>query len=135
MVEINNKTRSKIDIKRIETAVNKFFVHYKVKEKQVSIALVGDKTIRELNKKYRGIDRPTDILTFSGEEDFLGEIVIDLAQVKRQAKTYSKTTADELNFILVHGMLHLLGYDDKTEKDRLRMLTLGEKFIKTNIKK
>ena len=130
MIEINNKTKFQVNEKNIKKVVNKFFVHYKIKDKQISIALVGDKTIRELNKKYRGIDEETDILTFEGENGFFGELIIDLAQIKRQAKTYSQTFASELRFILVHGLLHLSGYDDKTEKVRLKMIKLAENFIK-----
>jgi len=60
----------------------------------------------------------------------LGEIIINPAQIKRQAKENNNSFQQELIFVLVHGLLHLAGYDDKTEKDRLAMIGLGEKFIK-----
>lgn len=104
--------------------------HANVDRVELSIAFVGDKIIRDLNKVYRGIDKTTDILTFSGEDKFLGEVIIDYAQIKRQAKKFNNSIKKELIFILVHGLLHLLGYDDKTEKGRLEMEEMGEEFIK-----
>jgi len=134
MVEINNKTRSKIDLGLIRKITEKFLKYYKLKGKEVSIAFVGDKTIKKLNKKYRNKNYVTDVLAFAGENDYLGEIVIDYAQIKRQAKRFSGGVKKELIFILVHGLLHLLGYEDKTEKDRQEMERLGEEFIKLKIK-
>ena len=92
--------------------------------------MVGDKTIRKLNKIYRHKDKTTDILSFDGEDDFLGEIIINYAQIKRQAKKFNNTVKKELMFILAHGLLHLIGYDDKDEKGRLKMEKLGNEFIK-----
>ena len=103
--------------------------YYKLENKEISIAFVGDKTIRELNKKYRKINKVTDVLSFSGEDDFLGEIVIDYAQIKRQARKYSENINEELKFILIHGLLHLIGYEDKEENERKKMEEIGVGFI------
>lgn len=135
MIEINNKTRSYINFKLINEVTEKFLKYYKLGEKEVSIAFVGDVTIRKMNKQYRKKDKATDILSFEGESDFLGEIIIDYAQIKRQAKKYGKKVQDELVFILVHGLLHLLGYDDKTDKGADKMERLGNEFIKKNLSK
>ena len=129
-VEINNKTKNRIDLSLVKKTGGKF-LQYKNKEKfDVSIAFVGDSEMRKLNKRYRGINKTTDVLSFSGEEGFLGEIVISYAQIKRQAKEFGNKTKDELIFILVHGLLHLLGYDDRTEAGRKKMERLGAEFIK-----
>jgi len=131
MIEINNKTRSKINIKQVERLAENFLKHYKIEDKEVSIAFVGDKAIRELNKKYRKIDKATDVLSFEGDNvNYLGEIVIDYTQIKRQARKYSKNIKEELNFILIHGLLHLLGYEDETEKGVKEMEKIGNKLIK-----
>jgi probable rRNA maturation factor len=132
MIEINNRTKAKLSKRKIEEAVSVFLKKNKKAKKDVSIAIIGDKKIKELNKKYRGIDKITDILSFKGEEDFLGEIIINYAQIKRQAKKFKSTAGQEFIFILVHGLLHLIGFDDKTEKDRRRMIKKGENFIKEN---
>jgi len=131
MVEINNNTRSTIDIKKLEKLAENFLKHYKIESKEVSIAFVGDKAIRGLNKKYRKIDKATDILSFEGgDKKYLGEIIIDYSQIKRQAKKYSKNIKEELNFILIHGLLHLLGHEDETEKGRKKMERIGDKLLK-----
>lgn len=131
MIEINNKTRSRIDVEFVKKVSEKFLKKYKIKNKEVSIVFVGDSAIRKINKQYRGKDKATDVLSFEGEDEFLGEILIDYAQIKRQAKKFKNKTKDELVFILVHGLLHLLGYDDETEKGRLKMEKLGNNFIKS----
>ncbi len=129
MIEINNKTRSKININLIKNVTEKFLDYYKI-NKDISIAFVGDTVIKKLNKNYRDKDKVTDILSFDGEEKDLGEIIIDYAQIKRQSQKYSKSVQDELMFILVHGLLHLIGYDDQTEEDRKIIIQKGEDFIK-----
>jgi probable rRNA maturation factor len=136
MIEINNTTKYKIDEKLIKKTAEKFLQSRKLGKKEVSIAFIGDAEMRELNRLYRKKDCPTDILSFSEErtkktKDF-GEIVIDLAQIKRQAGGNGNTFKDELIFILVHGLLHLAGYNDETEKDRIKMIRLGEEFIRKN---
>lgn len=129
MVEAINRTKAKIDLKLVENVAEKFLQVYKIKNREVSIAFVSDSEIKKINKQYRHLDKATDVLSFAGEDNFLGEIIIDFAQIKRQAKEFDKKVKDELIFILVHGLLHLVGYDDETERDRLKMIRLGEKFI------
>jgi probable rRNA maturation factor len=132
LIGINNKTKSNIDLNLVEQTAKKFLLSKKLKNKEISIAFVGDQTIRNINKKYRHIDKVTDVLSFNGENNFLGEIIINYRQIKRQAKKYKKTLKQELIFILVHGLLHLIGYNDHTEDERKRMVKLGENFIKNN---
>ncbi|MFH1662096.1 MAG: rRNA maturation RNase YbeY [Candidatus Falkowbacteria bacterium] len=128
MIEINNKTKTKINLALVKKIVEKFFRVYKI-NKNISIAFVGDKVIKNLNNKYRKINKITDILSFNGEDDFLGELVIDYAQIKRQAKKFGNSEKQELIFILVHGLLHLIGHEDKTENGRLKMEKIGNEFI------
>jgi probable rRNA maturation factor len=129
MVEINNKTKSRIDLNMVRAAADFFLKYHDIGRKEVSIAFVGDRAMKKLNRQYRGLDCPTDVLSFAGEDDFLGEIIIDYAQIKKQAKQYSHSLREELVMILVHGLLHLLGYNDETENKRLRMIAKGEKII------
>jgi rRNA maturation RNase YbeY len=134
MVEINNKTKTRIDLKFIESVTKKFLNFYKIKNKDVSIAFINDSEMKKLNEKYRHQNKATDVLSFDGEEGFFGEVVIDCAQIKRQAKEFKKGFNEELVFILVHGLLHLIGFDDRTEKSREKMIDKGNYFIKTKIK-
>ncbi len=86
-----------------------------LRESEVSILLTDDDGIRGLNKKYRGIDRPTDVLSFSLDDSYmLGDIVVSLERVSVQAKDYCVSFDEELSRLLLHGLLHLLGYDHVT---------------------
>ena len=88
-------------------------------ENNVNIVLCTDEFIREMNKNYRGLDKVTDVLSYEWhEEDFLGEIYIARDQVKRQAPEYGNTFYAELKRVLVHGLLHLSGYDHIKAADR-----------------
>ena len=136
MIEINNKAGFDIDLDNVKRVVKKFLDYYKLKGYKVSIALVDDEEIREVNKNYRNSDSTTDVLSFSSseeekkEEKFLGEILINYNQTERQAPSFNHTPWEEFVFILVHGLLHLLGYDDSNEKDKEKMISLGEEVIK-----
>lgn len=95
----------------------------------VNIMLVGDGKMRRMNREYLGHDTTTDVISFSQIEGkklkqpitFLGDIVISVPTAKRQAKEYGNSAAYELCFYICHGLLHLMGYDDKTEAERKRM--------------
>lgn len=129
-IEINNQANYNINLKLVKKAVKVFGRVYKIKNKELSIAFVGDAEIKKLNLIYRGINKATDVLSFKGDEENFGEIIIDYNQIKRQAGDFNNNVEEELIFILVHGLLHLIGHDDKTEKERLKMIKMGEKFIK-----
>ncbi len=129
-VDILNKTRTRINTKLVQRASEAFLKKYKKNKLDLSIVFVGDRKIRKINNLYRRYDKVTDILSFEGEDDSFGELIIDYAQIKRQASRFGNSTKDELIFILVHGLFHLLGYNDETEKEELKMIKLGEDFIK-----
>ena len=109
----------------------------KKQKSTISVHLIGDKRMRNLNKAYRGKDRTTDVLTFSAQEgdmpfesNDLGDVFISLAQIKRQAKEYEVPFVQELYRMLAHGILHALGYDHMTKKDAAIMFPLQEKLVK-----
>ena len=135
MVEIHNKSGYKIDTKSVKKCAEYFLKYYKVGDKSVSIAFVNDSEIQPINLKYRGIDKPTDVLSFvendaeDADDDFLGEIIINYEQIRRQAKESGKSDRAEMIFILVHGLLHLIGRTDEKEEDRQKMIKEGENFI------
>lgn len=123
-------------IEDIKHAVETIGELYDVKDSEVSITLTDDKTIHDLNRNYRGIDRPTDVLSFAFHEsdepaiitddvdeaiDTLGDIIISVERAKSQAEDYGHSLRREIVFLTVHGMLHLLGYDHMEESDRLEM--------------
>lgn len=99
---------------------------------EVSVAFVDDETMRELNATWRGIDAPTDVLSFEcdapgdpdlpeGEPVELGDIMLAPAVIARQAPTFDATPVEECRLMLVHGLLHLLGYDHIAEDEAVLM--------------
>jgi len=87
------------------------------KNSEVSITLVDDKQIHKLNKQYRGIDKPTNVLSFElGDDVLLGDIFISLDTVKREAKNAGISVSEHTAHMIVHGMLHLQGFDHLTDK-------------------
>jgi probable rRNA maturation factor len=98
-------------------------------ESELSLSLVRDAEIRRLNRAYRGKDRPTDVLSFSLREgEFadvaraLGDVVISLESARRQGRENGVTLGEEVTRLLVHGILHLVGYDHETSAaDERRM--------------
>lgn len=110
---------------------------------EISILLCHNEYIHELNKQYRDIDRPTDVLSFAlneGEEDgydgpdtaLLGDIVISLDKVQEQADEYGHSVERELAYLTIHGMLHILGYDHMEPDDKAEMRK-EEEFILTRL--
>lgn len=94
---------------------------------EVSILLTDDEGITNLNREYLGKDRPTDVLSFYQAEeprergDVLGDVVISVETAKRQAEERKKSLGEELDLLVAHGILHLLGYTDYTEETARRM--------------
>ena len=96
MIEINNTTKFKINKKLIKKIAEKFLQSRGLIKQDLSIAFIGDAKMRALNSQYRKKDKTTDVLSFSGEDDFLGEILINPAQIKRQAKENNNSFQAEL---------------------------------------
>lgn len=115
-VNIENKSwkKYKIDFEKIANAA----VSAAHKDSEVSITLVDDKEIHKLNKQYRGMDKPTNVLSFElGDDILLGDIFISLDTVKREAKAAGISVAEHTAHMIVHGMLHLQGYDHIKDKE------------------
>ncbi|PIQ06215.1 MAG: rRNA maturation RNase YbeY [Candidatus Nealsonbacteria bacterium CG18_big_fil_WC_8_21_14_2_50_37_10] len=113
MIEVNNLTTVVIDEDFLKKTAKIVTDGEKKKAIELSIALVRQGRIRELNKRYRGKNRVTDVLSFS--YDGSGDIVICLGEVKKNAKRFGTTFKKELAICLIHGILHLLGYDHEKE--------------------
>ena len=89
----------------------------------MTVALVRDARVRALNRQYRKIDRPTDVLSFpSDEPGYLGDVVIAAGVATRQAHAAGHSVAAELRVLALHGLLHLLGYDHERDDGRMARL-------------
>ena len=105
---------------------------YGAENSELSITLTDDEHIHELNKNFRGVDKPTDVLSFAFREsdepqilnqevEILGDIIISLERAKIQAENFGHPYLREVIFLTVHGLLHLLGYDHIEDADRIEM--------------
>ncbi|MDP1538710.1 MAG: rRNA maturation RNase YbeY [bacterium] len=129
MIEINNLTANQVDKEFLREVAKKVLISENKERLELSIVLVGQARIRELNKKYRKINKPTDVLSFN--YDNTGEIVICPSQIKENAKEYKSTYEKELAKVLIHGALHLLGYDhEKGEKEARKMEEKQKYYLK-----
>jgi probable rRNA maturation factor len=102
------------------------------KVRSLTVALSDDKRVQALNKRDRKKDKPTNVLSYpSGEKAFLGDIVLARRTVWREAREQKKTPADHVAHLVVHGTLHLLGYDHETSNaDAERMEALERRILK-----
>lgn len=118
---------------------------------EVDISIVDNETIHQLNRDYRHVDRPTDVLSFALEEDLedapklnpssliaqgipihLGDIIISYPKAVEQAQDYNHPIDRELGFLAVHGFLHLNGYDHMTDEDEAAMFRLQDEVLEEN---
>ena len=99
-------------------------------EAQVCIHLADEALLHDLNRRFREIDRPTDVLSFLMDEDgALGDVVISLDHVRRQAEAFGHSELRELCYLAVHGTLHLLGYDDEERDGEADMAARAERVL------
>jgi len=114
MIEINNLTTVSVDEEFLKKVAKKVLKGENRKEIDLSVAFIGEGRMRKLNKKYRGKNKVTDVLSFDG----LNEIVVCLREVKKNAKRFDSTFKKELARVLIHAILHLLGYNHKEMQDK-----------------
>lgn len=147
---INRQRKIKVSSKKVISRIKKIVSYlYETKDKNlfkitinnpiflsISVIFIGNKKMKELNFKYRGKNSTTDILSFPYLESepsgnlFLGEIIINPTRVLLQAKQYNKTFWQELDRILVHGILHLIGYNHEASSYKaIKMHKLEEKIL------
>lgn len=118
MIEILNRQKKfRIDPGRFERLLRKLVRHYGLNRPELTLVFVDDPEIRELNRKFRKKDKATDVLSFPLKERaadgkfYLGDIVVSVATASAQAAELGHGLEDELEFLTVHGFLHLLGFD------------------------
>jgi len=132
-------------IELIKKAVNAVAEEVKLPEDiEVSVTIVDDESIREINREYRNIDKSTDVLSFPmfsfeeptvfaeeffEEENILGDIIISMETALRQGEEYGHGAEREVAFLTVHSLLHLLGYDHIEDCDRVIMREKEEYFL------
>jgi probable rRNA maturation factor len=112
----------------IRGRAEKMLAHLGLTRVELSVALVDDATIHELNRDWRKKDKPTDVLAFplldpvpAKPTGMLGDVIISIPTARRQAQKHRKTLLEELTMLLAHGLLHLLGYDHQNDAEEREM--------------
>jgi len=143
IVNVHLKTKKyPISRRRICTVARKVLASLKVSNAEISICLVNNNYIRKLNKRYKKKDSFTDVLAFPlgtaegvKKKSVVGEIVISLDQTKMNAKRFSNSFIRELFLYVIHGILHILGYDDIKQSERYIMERKQKKLFNSVIDK
>ena len=140
-ITVLNRTNENLDLysnlfKKISRSAEKLL---KLDEDyEISVTFVRSRTIHTINRDYRGIDRPTDVISFAIQDDLedfeeenkdLGDIFINIDYARKQAKEYGHSYEREICFLFTHGLLHCLGYDHMEKKDAEVMFKLQDEIL------
>jgi probable rRNA maturation factor len=131
----NLQDKKTVDIPKLQEVALSILRDLKCPERcELSLVLVDDQTMQRLNREYCGIDRSTDVLSFAQQETIapqevqpqcadesfpllLGDVILSIETTQKQAEEFGRSFAQELSFLLIHGILHLLGYNHETDDD------------------
>lgn len=139
-IQISNHQELQVDTELLRNLAKYVLKSEGVREPtELSITLVSPKEIQQLNLKYRRVNQPTDVLAFSltetlSEEEsmpqVLGDVIISPEVAREQAGEYGEKYEDELGRLLIHGILHLLGYNHEQEEEKVVMMAKQEQLLK-----
>lgn len=136
-------------IDKLKVILHKAGMMEGIRSGEVALTFTDDETIQTLNRTYRGMDRPTDVLSFpmrekleeepeivwpdaeagDGDDELLGDIVISVPRAREQSEEYGHSLEREIGFLFVHGFLHLIGYDHDNEEAEKVMLEKQERIL------
>jgi probable rRNA maturation factor len=130
-----------VDRRAVRVLVSRILADHDRADADVTVTFTDDESIHELNRDYRDIDRPTDVLAFAltegegpgdeaGTELVLGDVVISLDRAAVQARRYRRTLEREVLKLTAHGVLHLLGLDHERKTERARMRRLENRYVR-----
>jgi probable rRNA maturation factor len=133
VLQVEEEYEAKVEAEALRRSAVAVLAHERVALPcEIAVVVSGQDTMRDLNRRFRGIDMPTDVLSFPNEPrgpfaglvvspQYLGDVVISFSQAQSQARDAGHEVGAELVLLVVHGVLHLLGYDDAEPADRERM--------------
>lgn len=151
-IDIDEAYMERVDSERIEHAVGATLARMGVEDAELSVIITSDEAVQTLNRDYRGIDAPTDVLSFAAQDENdddlatgsapempdelraeverqLGDVIIAFPYAERQAARFGNSAADEVLLLAVHGTLHLLGHDHGTPDEEAEMWALQEEIL------
>jgi probable rRNA maturation factor len=140
-VEEPYKQQAELQADQLRLVAERTLLHQQVREAcELTIVVTGDQDLHDLNRRYRGVDAPTDVLAFPnetrgpfvdapGQPRYLGDVVISLPRAQAQAVEAGHELPAELQLLVVHGVLHLLEYDDQEPSSRARMWQAQQEIL------
>jgi probable rRNA maturation factor len=140
----NRQKRINVDLRRVRRLLSKIMKYLDCKDKEISLLFVNNDEIREINKRYLNRDYPTNVITFSLTEGefgninpkILGDIVISVERASKDAEEAGIELSDELEFLMIHGILHLLNYNhENTSEDEVKKMERKEQEVFGILKK
>jgi probable rRNA maturation factor len=140
----NRQKQQKLDLRRLRARIERILAELACSQADVSVIFVSDAEIRDFNRKYLGRDSATNVISFSMREgefsdvnpSLLGDIVISLDTALRDAEREGLSLEDELDYLLIHGVLHLLGYDhERSGKEAAREMEKRQDELFMRLKK
>ena len=139
----NRQRQTRVRTGEVSTTARKILLALGCLKAELSLLFVNDAQIRRLNKRYRKINRPTDVLAFPmlegdvfpSRSQLLGDVVISLETAKRQAKVVGHSLEQEVRTLLIHGILHLLGYNHEDSEDAARLVERKTRAVLKELEK
>jgi probable rRNA maturation factor len=127
-----------LSLPKLRRSLSTISLDLQIDKREMSIVIVSDKSIRLLNNEYRKLNKPTDVLSFAMSEgdfaeisgDILGDIIVSLETARRQAREKHKSIQEEVTFLVIHGLLHLLGFDHQTDREERVMNRESARLLK-----
>lgn len=129
ILNTNGFVVSKDELKTIASSIDASLEYHNIKNTQISFTFVLPSEIKNINAQYRGIDSVTDVLSFPIDDEMLGDIVVCKKRCYRQARAFDNTYLRELSYLTVHSVLHLLGYDHMTKRDKKLMRSVEKEIM------
>lgn len=130
VIDIDKRCSSWNDHENVSSVIEQTLEHMSVAEAEVSVVLADNDFVQNLNREYRGKDKPTNVLSFPQDPPMLGDIVLAFETIAREAVEQNKDFSAHLTHLLVHGTLHLLGYDHENDQEAQEMEGLEIEILK-----
>jgi probable rRNA maturation factor len=120
---INRQRQHAIDGRALRPFLRKLVSVLEIRDREFSVVFTNDRAMRRYNRDYRGFDKPTDVLSFEGDGNYLGDVLISSETAYNQARRSRRLSFEtNLHRLMLHGLLHLMGYDHETDNGEMRAM-------------
>lgn len=135
-IQVDKRFARWVDKRRLCQVANRaLHVEHPGRKRGATVVIMDDRSIRAYNSRFHHVDLPTDVLSFGSDEpEYLGDVLISYETARENARAAKWRLGDELELLTVHGLLHLVGYDDRTASQREQMWNRQAEILKRKIK-